>query len=995
MEAWPPFPPFPPSRLRETQLLLARVGAMSGLVIAALALFGWLSGIQLLTTLIPRGAVMQANTALAVLLLGAALWTAQWVEGCGCAHEEPSLAVLVFALPAGVLALLTLVEFVAARPLGLGSLLAIGPLRQPSGMSPISAAAVALAALATALLGWPRTRLGPWPQRLAAVLVLSMLVVLYGYLFNAPVLYHLPAYPSIALHTALALIALAVGLLMVTGNRGWVGELSLQSPASSAARRTLVLVIATVPLVALLRLLGQRLDLYDTEVGLALMCVTFTGAVTLLAWLTVRRANVDDRTISRLSRHYAMLSQTNQAIVRCPDEAALYRRLCEVAVEHGNYVFAWVARWDAGANETRLVAVAGAGVEGLGEGVTLLRERWPGRVVPTDRALRTTRGEAQPDDPPWIATARVAGLEVAAIPFACQGEVLGTLNLYSRDAADVESSTWPTLEEMGLDMSFALDNQAREQAREAAVAALSASEQRLQALTTEVPVGLYQVSIGPDGTQRFDYMSAPFCAMLGYDRDAIIADVDLPLQAVLPEDRAEVARLREVYRHGPGPVLSDLRFQVRGEIRHVRAIARHTGDEDGRRRWSGVVIDITEQVQAERERDRLRAQLVQAQRMEAIGQLTGGIAHDFNNILGSVLGFVTLALAREVHEPEGKLAQYLGEVQRGAERARDLVAKMLRFSRGGAPSEVAEPLEPVGALKDVLQLLRAVLPTSMSVRSQSDVGLPSIPVDAVEFHQMVMNLAINARDAMRGEGRLEFELHRVCHTDTVCAACGGDIVGEFVELGVQDDGPGIGDAAAADLFLPFYTTKPVDEGTGLGLAMVHGIVHRAGGHILLESSAATGTRFGLLFPAAGATATAAAGAERATERATVTGGHVMVVDDEASLTRLWQEVLEGAGYRVSCHADGAAALAAFEAAPEAVDAMILDMTMPLLSGEGLARAVLGRRPELPVFICTGYSDRLDALLAQSIGIRQVFIKPVDFERVLARLAEALEASRVA
>ncbi|MGE0859929.1 MAG: response regulator [Gammaproteobacteria bacterium] len=978
-------------RLREGQLLLARAAAVSGLVVAALALVGWVSGTPLLVTLIPRGAVMQANTALAILLLGGALWVAVRAEREERACGSDTRAVIALALPAGVIALLTLVEFAAERPIGLDRLLAFGPLHRPSGMSPISAATVALAALALGLLASSRTRHGPWPQRLAAVVALTMLTVIYGYLFNAPVLYHLPEYPTIALHTALALTLLALGVLFATGNRGWVGELSLPSPASSAARRTLLLVIAMVPLVGWLRMLGQRLGLYDTEVGLALMCVGFTGAVTLLEWLTVRRANVDDQTIARLSRLYAMLSQTNQAIVRSPDEAALYQRLCNVAVEYGRYECAWVARFESAADETRRVAAAGQVGDALRDLDGARPARWPGRAVPRDTALRVTGFESTREPPPWFAPARADGWHVVAIPFARHGEVLGTLNLYSRDAADVDPGTWPTLEEMGLDMSFALDNQAREQARAAAVEALSASEQRYQALTAEVPVGLFQLSIGREGPPRFDYVSPPFCAMFDYDRDAILAGVDLPLAKVLPEDRAIVQKVRDAYRDGPGPVAADLRFEVQGAVRYVRMLARHAGDDDGRRHWSGVVVDISEQVLAERERDRLRAQLVQAQRMEAIGQLTGGIAHDFNNILGSVLGFATLALSREVREPDGKLAQYLGEVQRGAERARDLVAKMLKFSRGGGSGDAVDPLDPVAALADVLQLLRAVLPASMAVRRESEAGLPPIPVDAVEFHQLVMNLAINARDAMRGEGRLDFTLRRVRHLGPVCSACGADIIGEFVELAVHDDGPGIGHVPPADLFLPFYTTKPVDEGTGLGLAMVHGIVHRAGGHILLTSSAAAGTRFELLFPAAAASVTAAPAHGHAADLPATRGGHVMVVDDEASLTRLWMEVLEGAGYRVSCHADGAAALAAFEAAPDAVDAMILDMTMPLLSGEGLARAVLGCRPELPVFICTGYSDRLDALLAQSIGIREVFIKPVDFEHVLSRIAEALEA----
>lgn len=302
-------------------------------------------------------------------------------------------------------------------------------------------------------------------------------------------------------------------------------------------------------------------------------------------------------------------------------------------------------------------------------------------------------------------------------------------------------------------------------------------------------------------------------------------------------------------------------------------------------------------------------------------------------------------------------------------------------------------LAPAAELDEVLRLLNAVLPASIEITHRCEPDLPTIALDAVEFHQLVMNLAINARDALGGEGRLEFDLARMHVDSATCSACGHIIEGEFVVLGVSDDGPGIGTADPAEIFLPFYTTKAVDEGTGLGLAMVHGIMHRAGGHILLDSRPGLGTRFQLLFPVEGALPTVTAIAAPGTTQQAPRPARIIVVDDEPALQLLWRDLLEGVGYVVDAYGDGAAALAAFDAAPDTVDAMVLDMTMPVLSGDSLARAVLERRPELPVFICTGHSDKLDGLLALGIGIRGVFSKPIDFDDVLAQIAAALATSR--
>jgi len=404
--------------------------------------------------------------------------------------------------------------------------------------------------------------------------------------------------------------------------------------------------------------------------------------------------------------------------------------------------------------------------------------------------------------------------------------------------------------------------------------------------------------------------------------------------------------------------------------------------------------DITERKRAEAERAELEAQLRQAQKMEAIGQLTGGIAHDFNNILQGILGNLVLAEDRQAAAGDAKLGRYLERARGAAQRARDLIQQMLTFSRGrsGEP----RPVAPAALVEDATRLLRPALPASIELQVAADAGLPSAALDPVQFEQVILNLCINARDAMQGEGRLEIGARLAAHAGGVCASCRQRVAGRFLEISVRDDGPGIAPDVLDRMFDPFFSTKEVGKGSGMGLAMVHGIVHQHGGHVLVETAPGEGATFRLLLaPGDGPAPVAGAAAPEAAFSRAPLAGRVLVADDEAPIRELLADLLGDWGLEVVACADGAAALDAFAENPLGFDAVISDQTMPRLTGLQLSRHVSRLRPGLPVLLCTGFAEALGAEELAAAGVRALLRKPFEPSALRELLRGALPAGNKA
>jgi PAS domain S-box-containing protein len=389
-----------------------------------------------------------------------------------------------------------------------------------------------------------------------------------------------------------------------------------------------------------------------------------------------------------------------------------------------------------------------------------------------------------------------------------------------------------------------------------------------------------------------------------------------------------------------------------------------------------IARDLTARKQAEAERVRLEAQLRQAQKMEAIGQLTGGIAHDFNNILTSVVGYVVLASERSGAREDPKVAHYLRQAEQSCRRARDLIQQMLTFSRGQRGER-----RRVGLAALVLegaQLVRPMLPASIELRVDAE-GEAAVEADPVQLEQVLLNLCINARDANGGRGEIRVAV-RVWHDgECVCTSCRQRVSGSYVELAVSDDGPGIASEVSDRMFEPFFSTKEVGKGSGMGLAVVHGIVHEHGGHVCVDSVPGRGATFRALLPMLeGACAggpdprDAAAAAAPAALR-----GRVLLVDDEQAVLGFMRELLETWGLEVTACMSAADALETVARGAADFDVVITDQTMPRMTGLQLAAELAQWRPGLPVVLYTGYAEGLPEGGVAQARARAVLRKPIE------------------
>lgn len=384
-----------------------------------------------------------------------------------------------------------------------------------------------------------------------------------------------------------------------------------------------------------------------------------------------------------------------------------------------------------------------------------------------------------------------------------------------------------------------------------------------------------------------------------------------------------------------------------------------------------VFRDVTERRHTEEERQSLKARLHQAQKLEAIGTLAGGIAHDFNNVLAAILGYTELAL--EELPADSRSHKHLHHVLNAVHRAKDLIGQILVFSRQGE-AHAREPVFVAPVVKEALRLLRATLPTTIEIRQEIAREPNMVLGDPSQLHQIILNLCTNAAHAMREHGGvLEVTLGRIELDGSTVAEHQGLRPGSFVKLTVRDTGQGMDSATVERIFEPYFTTKKFGEGSGLGLAVVHGIVRRHEGSISVRSEPGKGTTFEILLPGiADSPRHMQVGlppVPRGTER-------ILVVDDEAPLASLIQQLLALLGYRATALSNSLEALDLFRSDPYGFDLVITDYTMPHMTGMSLAKQMMDIRPDIPIVLCTGYTEMIDEATARESGIRAFFMKPV-------------------
>jgi PAS domain S-box-containing protein len=562
---------------------------------------------------------------------------------------------------------------------------------------------------------------------------------------------------------------------------------------------------------------------------------------------------------------------------------------------------------------------------------------------------------------------------ILAVPMIFSNKVMGFIGLDSvKEEKMWAGDTNSLLKIVGQVFANALENKKTRQA-------LLESEERLRIVfeTFPDPVTIIQADDG-----RCIDVNSAFTRVTGWTYDEVVgkttADLDIwndpqereKLTAAITE-HGKVENLEAQFRLKDGRLITALISAILIILRnkpHILTITR----------------DISELKAAQQEREQLKTRLIQAQKMEAIGTLAGGIAHDFNNILGAIIGYAEMAL---YDTQKGSMEHYnIEQVLKAGHRAKDLVKQILAFSRKSEQDKKIIFLTPI--IKEVLKLLRASLPTTIEIKLNIEPNLDAIFADPTQIHQVMMNLCTNSAHAMGDKGGiLAVNLHNVNLNIEAAAQYPELNPGLYVKLSISDTGCGMNAATMQRIFDPYFTTKELDKGTGMGLAVVHGIVKGHGGGIHVESAAGKGTRFDILFPAI----IRQVMSETEELKALPTGNEtILCVDDEQPLIELGKSMLKKLGYRVETRILPLEAIEVFKAAPDKFDLVISDMTMPAMTGVSLAKKLMEIRPEIPVVICTGYSEQIDESRAKELGIKGFLMKPFTIRELSKTVRQVLD-----
>ncbi|MFZ7128428.1 MAG: ATP-binding protein [Desulfobacterales bacterium] len=522
------------------------------------------------------------------------------------------------------------------------------------------------------------------------------------------------------------------------------------------------------------------------------------------------------------------------------------------------------------------------------------------------------------------------------------------------------------------------------QLRERSESAFRESEERYRKLYENAPFGIFHTALQPEGMRSLSANPA-MARMLGYSSsrelletvnhagiaDSVLAD---PL-----DKRRRV--LREVLK-SKGWVVYEQRLRRKdGSLMVAQQRVRAVRDGDGRPRFiEGFVEDITQKRMAEQESKKLNNKLITSQRREALGILAGGIAHDFNNLLSPIMGFAELA--RNQLPGDHPVQAKIGGILRASMRARDLAQQILTFSR--QKEQEFRPVLVQRLAAEAVKLLRSSFPPNIRIRTEIDEHCEPVSADPTQIHQVLMNLATNAFHAMKPDGGdMTIRMRSVVLEKPEFPGFPNAEPGPYVELSVEDTGCGIDPATVEKIFDPYFTTRDAGEGTGLGLAVVQGIVKNHKGAIAVGGSPGGGAVFKIYLPVQ------RGDIEESLDdiEETVLLGfqqRVMIVDDADSVRDLMREMLEFCNYEVETVEDGESALNLLKSGAIDIDLVIADLNMPGMTGLQLAREITAIRPELPVILCTGHSEALGQEHFEATSVRRLLLKPVGL-RALSKL----------
>ncbi|WP_224984759.1 hybrid sensor histidine kinase/response regulator [Geomonas agri] len=710
----------------------------------------------------------------------------------------------------------------------------------------------------------------------------------------------------------------------------------------------------------------------------------FILATAALLYLLISRSEGDvvrgRESLFRVNRALKTFSGCNQALVRATDELQLMKDVCRTIVATGGYKLAWVgmaehddwktvrpvAQWgDRGGYLTKL-DMSWADIDrGRGPTGTAIR-------TGTTRIVQNIRYDASWTL--WREEALKHGFAASiSLPLVNEGRPLGALVIFAGEKRAFGKQEVKLLEQLADDLSFGIAtlrmNVERKKAVQEIMLLASVIEQSKEGL----------ILFDSDGT--IQYVNPAIETITGHDAQCIVGRN----VAVLGDSDSGVELYRSVWddltkgeRRTGGHFIQKGK---EGECYEIDITFWSISDTSGAvKNHAALVRDVTHELQLER-------QLRQAQRMEAIATLAGGIAHDFNNNLASII--TCTEMARDDVPPESPLRELLDVVLKSSYRGRKLVKQILTFCCKG--EQERQPVQVEAIVNECLNLMRPSIPSSITVHAHLEPDLGMIMADSTQIHQIIMNLVTNASHAMRLKGgTLELALENVT-LDADSLAAPDLPPGPYLKLTVKDSGHGMDQKTMEQIFDPFFTTKGHNEGTGLGLSVVHGIVRNHGGGITVSSRPGLGATFEVLLPRIAAVQNDSL---LQPEAASMAGsGRILFVDDEEDVVFAGKKMLERLGYQVVTGCDGMEALEIFRADPGAVDLVITDQTMPRMTGIELSRELVAVRSDLPVILCTGLGSGVDRTAqreeAEQAGVREVAYKPLDREEMTAMIRRVM------
>ena len=515
------------------------------------------------------------------------------------------------------------------------------------------------------------------------------------------------------------------------------------------------------------------------------------------------------------------------------------------------------------------------------------------------------------------------------------------------------------------------------------------SDERFKKLVENLQEGIWEV----DRHFKGSFVNSRMASLLGYSVEEMagrnffdfIDEKSVPTVETLLKGRK--SKLSEPF---------EVQF-VNKDGARIHALLEYAPYIDENGGFSGAltsIMDISERKKAEMEKHELEARLRQSAKLEAIGTLAGGIAHDFNNILSSIIGFAELSLF-SIPQDHG-LRGNLEEILKAGNRAADLVRQILMFGRQTRLEKI--PIRTNSIVKEALKMLRSTLPATIAIRDNITSEPLAIVSEPSQIHQLVVNLCTNAAHAMFDDGGLlEITLDRVepdrAEPDRSDSNDGGEPKNGFLRLRVSDTGCGIPKEQLEKIFDPYYTANEQNNGSGLGLSVVHGIAASHGGRIDVKSEPGKGSVFSVYLPLARTKETKAP-APRLEELPRGTES-ILFVDDEPQLSRMQKANLDKLGYKVDAFTDSLEALSEFRKSPDKYRVIITDMAMPGMSGAKLSEEIKKISPDVAIILCTGYSDRIDEKKAEELGIDEFLLKPVDSNHLATAIREAIHKKAIA